>query len=109
MSAIFICPRKANLRTLLAEFLHGNDGPRKHTECHGSYFPVLIKYDAGESDEGEEIFNNAGDGVRDRGLNKINITGDTGNQGAGRSFAEKRDGEALKVGIKLVPDVPNHT
>jgi len=60
------------------------------------FFQVLIKYDTGESDEGEEIFNYAGDGVRNRGLNQIDITGNPGNQGAGRSFGEKRDGEPLR-------------
>src|SRR4030042_6362159 len=93
----------------LPEFFDGYDGNRKDDESDHSQFPVPVKDNSGQPQDGHGIFNEASDRIGDPSLDEIDIIGDPRDEDAGGCPGEEGEGEILKVVIKPLPDISYHS
>src|SRR4030042_400833 len=88
-----------------SKFFNGDDGQREDEKGDERQFPVSVKDHAGQAEDGEGIFEKAGDDIGDRSLEKVDIIGNPGDKDAGGSFGEEGEGEVLKMVVKFLPHI----
>ncbi len=101
-------PFFAKFPELLSEFFDGDEGNGKDENGDDSQFPVLVEDHNDQSENGHDIFNEAGDCIGDRSLDEIHIIGNPGDEDAGGRSGEEGEGEILKVVVKPLPDVGHY-